>query len=236
MSTFLDGVNRVLRNSTVISGDDDDLTSFTTTQHKASSILAQQAIQQTITDLVSDRLIPLEYVDDTIAMVDGTRVYNFPSDFVRLEGKDAIFVKLDDSGNAEGRVIIRYPGGEDRLKKHVLTYREQSGTPVYYYFPSSAVKQIAFYPVPNTNDDGDDYRYSYEKEVYPETEADSLPFQTTQETYAFLDMASRRFDFMFSKQPITGLQEDSIYKSAKAALTNLMLPYYKSERYGYNYR
>ena len=81
MSTFLDMVNRVLRNNTILAGDDDDLTSFAETQHRATMLLAQQAIQSTLTELSADKLLPVEYTDGTITYVADQRLYNLPPDF-----------------------------------------------------------------------------------------------------------------------------------------------------------
>ena len=235
MATFIDGVNRVLRNNTIIAHDDDDLTTFTDTQHKSSSYLARQAIQDTITELSADKLLPLEEATDTITLLESIRVYSLASDFVRFQGEAPFFLELDGSGNSANRVIHPYPGGRDRLRREVLDYKSVEGTPNYFYHPTSSTKQVAFYQIPNSSYNNVQLSYDYEKSVYPTSEADTLPFVNDQESHAFLSMASRRFQFLFAKQPIDDLEKDALYRAAKASLLNLTKDCYPNTRYGYDY-
>lgn len=235
MATFLDGVNRVLRNNTIIAHDDDDLTTFSDVQHKSSSYLARQAIQDTITELSADKLLPLEEATATITLATSTRVYSLASDFVRFQGENPFFLELDGSGNSANRVVNEYPGGRDRLRRTVLDYKTQEGTPNWFYHPQSSTKQVAFYHVPDSSQNGIELEYEYEKSVYPTSEADTLPFVSDQESHAFLSMASRRFQFLFAKQPMEDLEKDALYRSAKASLLNLTKDGYPNSRYGYDY-
>ena len=235
MATFLDGVNRVLRNNTIIAHDDDDLTAFTDSQHKSSSYLARQAIQGTITELSADKLLPLEEATGTITLAQSTRVYSLASDFVRFAGEKPFFLELDGSGNSANRTVNPYPGGRDALRREVLNYKDQEGTPNWFYHPVTSTKQVGFYHIPDSNYDGVQLSYEYEKSIYPTEEADTLPFVSDQESHAFLDLASRRFQFLFSKQPIEDLEKDAIYRSAKASLMNLLRDKYPNSSYGFEY-
>jgi hypothetical protein len=236
MSTFLDSVNRVLRNNTVISDDDDDITAFTDVQHRASLLLAKQAIQSTITELTADSLIPVEETDGTVMYIADQRVYSLPADFVKFTGENPFLLEIDGSGVSENQWVSLYPGGEERLKREILDYKSQSGTPRYFYQANGSTKQIGFYQVPGADDDGQVLSFRYEKSIYPINEADSMPFHTDQEDHAFADMASRYFQFLFTKQPIDGLESDIVYSRAKSSLVNLMNQHYQSTDYGYNYR
>lgn len=235
MSTFLDTVNRVLRNNTVISDDDDNVAAFTDVQHRASLLLAQQAIQSTITELSSDKLIPVEETDGTVTYITDQRVYSLPSDFVRFVGENPFLLEVDGSGISENQWVSLYPGGEDRLKREILDYKSQSGTPRYFYPANGSTKQIGFYQVPGADDAGQILSFCYEKSVYPINEADLMPFHTDQENHAFADMASRYFQFLFTRQPTDGLETDIVYSRAKSSLINLMQQHYQSTDYGYNY-
>lgn len=235
MATFLDGVNRVLRNNTIIAHDDDDLSAFTDVQHKSSSWLARQSIQDTITELIANKALPLEEATATITLSASTRVYNLASDFVRFTGEKPFFLELDASGNSANRTVNPYPGGRDRLRREVLDYKTQEGTPNWFYHPVTSTKQVAFYHVPDSNYDSVDLEYEYEKYVYPTVEADTLPFVNDQESHAFLSMASRRFQFLFAKIPIDDLEKDAVYKSAKASLLNLVQDKYPNSSYGFDY-
>lgn len=236
MSTFLDSVNRVMRINTIIGADDDDLTSFDDAQHIATLQIAKIAIQSTLTELVSDRIIPYEEADGTITALDGQRVYSLPADFIRFKGENPFLLKLDASNNSENIPVIEYPGGEERLRKQVLDYREQSGEPHWWYQINSATKQIGLYQVPNASVDNTVYRFPYEKSVYVTVATDVMPFTTVQESHAFDDMAARRFQFMFTNQPIEGLERDSVYAAGKTNLINLLRKTNPSRKYGYSYR
>ena len=232
--TFLEAVNRVLRNNTILSGDDDDINTFSDLQHKATVIMAKQAIQATITILSSHRMLPVEETDATLTTVASQRVYDFPSDFIRMAGEKPFMLEVDASDVAQNRVIYEYPGGKERLEREVLNYREQEGTEHHFYFPlQSTGKKVALYQVP---DAVRYYRYTYEKSVYPTTEADTLPFANTQEDHAFVEMASRYFQFLQTTQDVGRIEEDSLFMSAQASLANLLNPTYGINAYGYEYR
>ena len=242
MATFLDTVNRVMRINTVIGADDDDLTSFDDTQHVATLQIAKIAIQSTLTELTSDRIIPYEEADGTITTVgsdtlsSATRVYDLPADFIRFKGEKPFLLKLDASSNSENTVVNEYPGGEEKLRRSILDYREQLGEPRWFYLINSTTKKIGLYHVPNADNNGTVYRFPYEKSVYVTLAADTMPFTTQQEADAFADMAARRFQFMFTKQPIEGLEFDTVYKRGKANLTQLLRKTNPSSNYGYSYR
>jgi hypothetical protein len=233
--SFLYGVNRVLRQNSIITGDDDDISSFTDLQHKASTQLAMIAIQSTITELSSDKCLPIEEVDATITMVQSQRTYDLASDFVRFIEEKPFLLELDGSGNSANRVMQMYPGGEAQLKREILDYREQEGTPSYFYNMKASTKSIGVFHIPDANYNGVDFQYTYEKSVYPVIEVDNLPFITRQEVDTFIDMASRRFQFIFTKQPMEGLEQDIIYKGARTSLLNILRQNYPTTEYGYSY-
>lgn len=242
MATFLDTVNRILRINTVIGADDDDLTSFDDLQHVATLQIAKIAVQSTLTELTVDQIIPYEEADGTIVTVgsdtlsSATRVYSLPADFIRFKGEKPFLLKLDASGNSENTTVNEYPGGEERLRRGILDYREQLGEPRWFYLINSSTKQIGLYHVPNADNNGTTYRFPYEKSIYVSVAADTMPFTTQQEADAFADMAARRFQFMFTSQPIEGLEFDSVYANAKTNLNGLLRRTNPVSKYGYNYQ
>ena len=234
MATFLDSVNRIMRINTIIGADDDDLTTFDDTQHVATLQIAKIAIQSTLTELTSDRIIPYEEADGTISTTSGTRLYALPADFVRFKGEKPFLLKLDGSNNSENITVNEYPGGEEKLRRQILDYREQPGEARWFYQVESSTKQIGLYQVPDTTDIV--YRFPYEKSIYVTVAADTMPFTTQQEADAFADMAARRFQFIFTSQPIEGLEFDSVYNSGKVNLINLLRRTNPIGSYGYNYQ
>lgn len=235
--TFLEAVNLILRINTFISGDDDDLTSFSDTQHRASLNLAKISIKSSINELVADRLIPYEETDGNITLSSGTRLYSLPSDFVRFVGPAPFFLKLQGAigSDSDNQFVYEYPGGEDQLRWHVLDYRSQSGTPQWFYISNGTSKQIGLYPVPDSDDDGNVYRFPYQKDVTVTNEGDSLPFHTEQEAQAFVDMAARYMKYLIEKLPVSQLYEDPVFRTSKSALMALMKPIKSKESYGYRY-
>lgn len=234
--TFLEAINRILRVTTVMQWDDDNITSFTQNQHAATISLARQAVQHVVNDLTTDRFLFPEDAQDHLTMVTGTRTYSLASDFVRLQGKEPWFHRLEGAigTQADGRFLAKYPGGEDALKKEVPQYTHQQGTPQWYYFTDD--QEIGIYPIPESADNGAVYRYDYQKDTMPESESDSLPVYNDAQGYAFVDAAARVFTFLWTTQPVDGLKDDSIYKGAKGMVMALARKRASNNRYGYSYR
>lgn len=237
--TFLEGVNRLLRISTVISGDDDDLDSFSESQHTASLEIAKIAIQATLSELVSMRLIPYEEVDGTITYVQDQRKYDLPADFIRFKGR-AFMLELDSNDESANRTVQFYRGGEEALRQEILNYRNAAGTPHWFYTVNGTTKQVGFYPVPDSEAAGTKVRFAYEKSVTVTSAGDDLPFVDDQQAWAFIDMAQRRFEMMYSRGStdpdlLSNLQGDPIYNSARATLIELLRFTTPAHRYGYEY-
>lgn len=237
--TFLEGVNRLLRIATVLSGDDDDLPSFDSTQHRAALQQAKIAIQSTLNELVSDNILPYEETDGTLTYVGNQRVYDLPPDFVRFKGSPFL-LELDSNGESANRFVPEYRGGEERLRWEILDYRSQTGNPVWFYTVRGTTKQIGLYPVPDANHDGTQVRFPYEKNVSVTQESDPLPFTDDPQTWAFIDMAQRRFELMYSRRDtdpdlLANLQGDMVYVSARSTLMSLMRFTNPSDWYGNRY-
>lgn len=91
MSTFIDAVNQVLRRESIIRGDNDNLTTFSDTTHNATSQLAQIAIQDEITELISRGMLNYEHKTSTLTMVTNQRSYTLANDFIGMWGNKALF-------------------------------------------------------------------------------------------------------------------------------------------------
>ena len=223
--TFLDAVNRVLRVNTIIKGDDDNITTFMDVQHNATLNLAIIAIQNELTEVTSDSLIPLERATGSVATSNGVRAYALASDFIQFYGNALLY---DSSSN---RQLFQYPGGEKKLRLEIFDYKTQAGQPNWWYFADAASKQIAFYQVPNS---AITYSYDYERSVYVEIASDELPFHNKEEAHTFCMMAARRFKFLFEDAQNTDLvlQNDASYQGAKARLARVMAGQNPPGRYG----
>ena len=227
---FITGLNRLLRINGVIRGDDDALTTFSDTQHSADIQLAQIAIQDELSEIVSERLIPYEKTSSTIALVTGTRVYALESNFVRFYGDNPSF--YDSTDNVR---YYEYAGGENALMNQIYTYKTDQGAPTWWYWDDTTSKKIGFFNVPSSVYNGRSLSYDYEKDVSVTDSTDTLPFHNTIEANAFIQAAARRFYFMLSNQPQGLLAEDATYQNAKSRLYNLLRPTNPSKYYGHSY-
>lgn len=223
--TFIDAVNRLLRASGIIRGDDDALTTFSSTQHNAAMNLAIVAIQSELADLVADRLIPYEKASSSIATVAGTRSYALAAGFVRLYGQKPFL--YDTTRNIQ---IFEFP--VDKLRHAIYDYKTQSGDPQYWYYEDTTSKQLSFYPVP---DAARTWEYDYEKDIAVSASTDTLPFHSTTEGQAFADLALQRFKSLLTRQPLEALRDSKDRMEARARLANLIRHTAPSNRYGSRY-
>lgn len=235
MANFVSVVNDVLISEGIISGDDDEVDSFSSTQHVASIRLAKKAVQQEIAGLVADTLIPYEKTDAILTVT--ARTAALSSDFVRLQDEIPWLIETDVAGTATGTWITEYPGGEERLRKIDIRYREVEAKPFHWYWVGGTSKTIGFYP---TTPSGDTlyYRYYYEKDVSVANESDTVPFVTDTEVNTFIEAAARRFKFLYITPTVReqlfpqGLAKDPVILQARNTLTQLLRHEQPRTRYG----
>jgi len=223
---FLTGVNRLLRRNNIIKGDDDDIINFDDNQHAAKIELAQIAIQDELTNLVANELIPYEKTTGSLTTSDGVRTYTLASDFIRMFGRKPYFYY--DTDNQQ---VFEYEGGEDGLRLAIPNYLDQVGSPIWWYPDITTTKKIAFYPTIDPPSANRTYTYEYEKDVSVSAEADTLPFHNDQEAQTFIQMAARRFKYLEADQEIQ-IEVDPLYQSAKATLLSLMRFSNRKTRWG----
>ena len=241
--TFLEAVNRVLRAESIISGDDDDLTSFAQTQHDAAINLAKIAVQDELTSLIAEEVLPFENATGTLTLVTDQRTYDLAADFIRFSDPCPILLKEDGAGNSDNTYMSFYKGGEDQIKKDFLDYREQSGTPNYFYMTTPTtvtVKTIGVFEIPDSNVNADVYRYYYEKDVSVTLETDDLPFNSI-EAQTFARLCARHFKYLFATKQVReglfpqGIDGDPTIQSARASLMKLLRPVKAVNNYGRHY-
>lgn len=213
--TFLEAVTRVLRVGGIIRGDTDAPTTFSDLQHGSTIQLAQIAIQDELTDLISDKLIPYEKTTSgSINVTSGTRSYSLPTGFIRFYGTPMLYCSAD---NFE---MFEYRGGEDGLKLAIPNYKTGPGTAFAFYFEATTTKKISFYPVP---DGSKTYTFDYETSVIVTSASDTMPFHNSEEAFTFCRIASRRFIFLYEEKDLAGLKDDPERNSAKAVLADLII-------------
>ena len=227
---FLDAVNRVLVNNTIIKGDDDLVTTFSDSQHEATIRFARNAITSELNNLAAFFSLPVEKVSSTITTAVGTRQYSLPADFVKFWG-DNPFLYLDSDNTQR---CYEYRGGEEKLRQDDYRYLTNEGYEQWWYFEeSTANKKINLYQVPDAIRT---WNYDYEKTVGVSVAADNLPFQNELEAEAFADMCARRFKFMIGQNDVQNLELDAEYIFSRSTLFNLIGAKRRRQRYGRQYR
>lgn len=235
-TTFLSAVGRVMRINAIIRGDTDLPTTFSDVQHNASINLAVVAIQDELTYLIADRLIPAERkTTGSITFVTQTRTYALATDFIRFYGVPHFF-----NVNAM-RQIYEYEGGLTQLQVDIYNYATQYGTPNWYYVEPAATDQVGFFLVPSASENGQIWTYDYQASVLVSVASDTLPFSKTEQDNMFIQMAARRFKYTFedvgNKADIQAvLNQDQTWKTSKAALMSLIRGRDPAQFYAVNYR
>lgn len=221
---FLDGVNRILRSSALIRGDTDLVATFNDTAHNASLNVAIIAVQNELVKLVADRLISKERrTTGSITFSTNTRTYDLATGFTRFFATPYFYRA------AENRQIYEYSGGVEKLQTDIYNYQTQYGPPNWWYWEpgNTTNKQVGFFMVPSSTENGKVWTYDYQTSVIVTASSDELPFHNNEESFSFVEMAARRFKFMFedvkNEADIQGiLDKDTSYRSAKATLYKLL--------------
>lgn len=236
--TFLEAVNRILRLNAVIRGDTDTVSTFSDTQHNASLNLAIISVQDELTRLIAERLIPKERsTSGSITLATNTRTYDLATDFTRFYGEPHFY------NSTQNRQIYEYTGGLPRLQIDIYNYQTQYGQPTWWYWEpvDSANKKVGFFLVPSSDENGEVWTYDYEASVMISAVSDSLPFHNDEENYSFVGMAARRFKFMFEDVKneadiVNILDRDQTYRSYKTTLLKLIKGQNPNKHYGNLYR
>lgn len=229
--TFLQCLNRILQLNGIIRGDTDTLVAFTDTNHASTSSIAQIAVQTEITELSSRGKLPyLHKINGSITLATGTRTYALASDFIQIWAEWPFF--YDSTSQTQ---IPQYPGGEETLRVEIMTYRTDPGYPMFFYFERGTTQQVSFYPVPTSTENGRALAYDYEASGNVSASTDTLPLTTTDQQYAFTEMAARRFKFLFEGKVDIPMDTDPVYREARARLFALLNWKQPAKRYGRYY-
>jgi hypothetical protein len=228
MSSFLDAVNQVLRRDGIIRGDDDALTTFTDTTHNATSQIAQIAVQDEISSLISDGLLNYQHKTSTITLQTGQRSYNLAGDFISLWGEPPFFYDVVQNVH-----IFEWPGGENNLRQVQNDYLTVQGGPLYWYLEQTTTKKVSFFQLPDSSYNNRVYNYDYYADVNVVNSTDTLPVQNADEFNAFCGMATVRFKYLFREElRKENLDLDPTYKKYRATFMKLTRGKKLATRYG----
>lgn len=218
---FLGAVTRILQLCGHIRGDTDAPTAFTDTAHNSTMSIAQIAVQDELTNLAADRLIPYEKSSTSITLSDSVRIYSLPGDFVSFYGVAHFYDSTDN------RQIFEFPGGQEQLQLIDYKYKTLTGTPNFWYWEPTTTKKVGFYQVPNVTYNSRSLSFDYESSILVTSSTDTMPFHNTEESNTFCIMAGRRFKFLFedveNKNDIQGILDNDVsYLTARATLLRLI--------------
>ena len=234
---FLDAINRILRSSAIIRGDTDPIATFNDIAHNASLNVGIIAVQQSI-DAADCRPPNTEGTQRSgvITLATNTRVYDLASGFTRFFGTPHFY------NVAQNQQIYEYAGGLEQLQIEIFNFATQYGAPNWWYWEpgNTTLKQVGFFLVPSAAEDTQQWTYDYESTVMVTASSDAMPFHNDEENIVFVEMAARRFKFMFEDTKNVAdiqniLDKDTSYRSARATLFKLLKGQNSSERYGYSY-
>lgn len=213
---YLAAVNSILVTDGVIRGDDDAITSFSDTQHVANIRWAKEAVKQELNALRAHHQWEGNRQGATLITAAGTRTYDLSDPgsnigaFVRFDETTPWLLKVSAVGESEGRRVTEYPGGLGSLRRNILTYLEQAGDPVYWYYDQTDhveaglpptlynEKRIGLYPVPDAV-----YYYTFNFvsdffgfDTSSATETSTLPFAQEWEAEVFVQACVERFKYL----------------------------------------
>ena len=195
--TYLEAVNAILVDDGIIRGDDDAISSFSDTQHVANIRWAKKAVVQELNSLRATHQWEGGLQTTTITTAASTRTYTL-SAFIRFDEERPWLMKETAAGASDSTRVLEYPGGEQQLRRDILTYKEQTGTPIWWYwdeFNSTTDRRVGLYPIP---DAVYYYRYWYvgQYKSWTAAEGDSLPFKNEWEAEVFVEACVERFKFL----------------------------------------
>lgn len=167
--TLLNGVNDVLKRVRIIRGQVGELSTLTDSGRQGWIDIATQAWNESVEQLyeTSDIPLPMELGESTITLVTSDRDYALASDLNVLR-----FPLLDETN---GQVIREYPGGYINLVNEQIFPASYTGLP-YFAAIRPTDGELYLDRIPTSDENGNVYKYRYDKDVSLSLAADTFPF------------------------------------------------------------
>lgn len=166
--TLLDGVNEILKRTSLIAGDAQPLTSLTDSSRQVSIDLAKQVINEGIDELfsVTPGARPREQKEATITLATGQRAYPLATDLVQMH-----WPMIDRVNN---QYIEQYAGSYNEM---LVDDPEQDDTGLPYCAAINPVNgALHMDRAPTVEFNGRVYTYQYHKDVGLVAATDQMPF------------------------------------------------------------
>lgn len=169
MATLLNGINDVLKKTGIIQGSSGELSSLTDTGKQPYIDAAILAWNEVVDEMFATAGKPMPNIlaEATITLATNDRDYALASDFIQ------IYFPLVNK--TTGLRIQEYPGGYLQLFQDQLVPNNYTGTPQFGTIrPTDG--QLYLDRIPTATENGDVYKYRYEKDSVLDEAADTMPF------------------------------------------------------------
>ncbi len=169
--TLLDGVNEVMKRAKLIQGDSGALTSLTDSARQVWIDNIVQIWNEIMEQLyaTSDTPMPTELAEDTITLVTSDRDY-------QLDTFNQLYFPFNNE--TTGQKIYEYPGSYLDLVNIQSIPANYTGQP-HYGVIRPTDKHFYLDAIPTSNENGDIYKYRYDKDISLSTAAASFPFDNS---------------------------------------------------------
>lgn len=177
--TALQAVNALFKRTGVVAGDAGAITSFTDTTKQREIDVALQAWNEVIDEAYSSGQFKGEVDEGSITLVDDSgntarTEYSLASDFekfVEAPGYNSpVLVNA-----AKGYRLFEYPGGYPKMFADQADPTDYTGQPNYFVInPDSGSLRPDTHP--ESGEEGDVYKYLYEKRLNISSTTDTFPF------------------------------------------------------------
>ncbi len=166
--TLLSGVNQVMKRANLIQGDSGELTSLTDSARQVWIDNILMMWNEVMEELyrISDKPMPTELAEDEITLVTGDRDY-------AIELFNQLYWPFQNE--TTGQRIYEWVGGYLDLVNSQRIPSDWTGQPIYGVIRPTD-KQIYLDRIPTSTENGDVYKYRYDKDVSVSLAADTFPF------------------------------------------------------------
>ncbi len=174
--SFLQATNRTLKRIKEIAGDAGDLTTFTDSARQTAVDVVIQVWNEVIHEMYSLGALVGEIEEDSIFLVTDQNDYDLPNDFEALAGETYISRALVNADN--GHRLLEYPGGFTQLFADQPDPTDFTGQP-RHFARNTVVSEFRIDSMPTSDEDGDEYKFLYEKRISLTAITDTFPFSDT---------------------------------------------------------
>lgn len=231
---FLQAVNASLKRVRVIQGDAGELATSTVTTTATGLVATEpftdsgrqtqidlmiQVWQEGVHTLYDFGLLGDEAATGTIALVDGTREYDLPSDFERMAGKS--HEERVWRGTTNGLILTEYKGGYAKMLRDQPVATDYIGDPNHWAISPVDRTKVRLDREAAVDQDGDTYSFLYEKRLSltATMATETLPFSDTVAD-ALVPVVAEGWNQIMKDDFDSGLFRSSIARAARVGTRN----------------